>query len=192
MVYGGSNIRYFRKSINNNRQKTPVVASRVTSPIQVPENYEVSPEFLTKKCNDAIIAGVKPQITTHVLKYDITPNQFIDQLLKQGKFPNKNFTIERSTHPDRNSGSMAIREVNKEGKKTKETTFTTNSLDNPEYSLRSIKVYSKRSDAPYRTISYSQKKDGRYLVEESDPQTAEKVSRTLYSKDGSAQIHENY
>lgn len=150
-------------------------------------------ELISPIGNQAVLSMGQAQITkNNILKYNTTPEQYISTLIKQGKIPNKNFTVNKSTRPDNKYGYIGISELNKDGKKNKETVFITDTPDNPNYNVGFIKLYNTETNLPYKRISYSDKKDGSYLVEEYDSKTGDDLSSTLYSADGSVQEHENF
>jgi len=165
-------------------------ADATTSPIDKKEEFKQQRELASKECAYATKATAMAQILTgNSLKYSTTPEEYSNDLIKQGKLPNKNFYVTPSEDEKGNGTYTKITELNSEGEKVKETVFV---RDN-KYSGSWNEQYfynPKYCERPYKGIAY--KKDGSVVMNNSNVATNKPTDSYSYRPDGSLEYYHDY
>jgi len=164
-------------SVGLNSYKVPfkgIESNATSNPINSNDDTGQMQELASKELSTASKATAMAQIMTGSrLKYDTTRNEYVAQLLKQGKIPNKHFQVEDGEK------FASVKEINSKGQRIKEVHFPNIA---PERGV-SCAFYNPNTQQKYKAIEYTT--DGGFSVALNNPTTGEPIADELYRSDGS-------
>ena len=155
-------------------------------PMSKPDDFEKVQEFrhqrevMSKECAYATRATAMAQVLMgNNLKFTTTPDEYVAQLTKQGKIPDKHFYIVDS------KTSTGVVELNSDGEKTKEVTFFKGYDNLPPWV--GCKFYNPKTQNEYKSIEYHQ--DGGVQISNGNPITGAPTNIQMYRPDGSLEYN---
>lgn len=166
-------------SVSNNTN-----SCNTTDPITANKEYPQSQELMSSNYSQAVTSNAMSLIAPNgALKYDTTPEAYIDSLVKAGKVKNKNFVVAKTINEDGSEkGSLYISEFNNAGQKIKNTIFEKNK-NTSNYDLAIISYINPNVDKSYKWITYYGEKPGIYVIDQNDVTTGKLLSREWYNSD---------
>lgn len=144
-----------------------------SNPINVSDSTSNPSAGISKEYSAASRALALGQITAeNTLKSDTKPEDYIKTLLKQGKIPNKNFSIEKDEKV------TSIKELNSDGKIIKEVVFW------DDESKKSVDCLFCNPDTRqiYKSVTYHA--DGYVTTSTNDPKTGAPICNEAFNPDG--------
>lgn len=162
--------------------------SVVSSPDKRKE-FKQQRELASKECAYATKATALAQVLTgNNLKYSTTPEDYIKDLIKQGKIQDKDFKIQKEDLGDSNCKFTSIKEFNKSGEIIKETDFCRDNKYSDSWNAQYF--INAKYNCPYKGIFYHQ--DGSVEMSNYDVVQQAIVDSYAYRSDGSLEYYHDF
>lgn len=166
---------------------SPVISSSKSSHMSNPVGFGQSPdtaqpkELASKELAQATRAQAMAQIMIGSnLKYNSTTQEYVDQLIKKGKVPDKDFRVEK------NDRYTSVVELNADGKRIREVR-----LEHKDDRCGTACIYyNPENGVKYKAIAMSP--DGKMHVSYDDTKTGEPLIDERYHQDGSLELNAIY
>jgi hypothetical protein len=177
------NSNYCSGFIYNNPVGSKIEKSNVSSPIGFGQGVEKpqATELASKELAYASKATAMAQIMIGSnLKYNSTAEEYVNQLIKKGKVPNKDFIVEKKAE------CTSVTELNADGKKIKEVR-----LENKDDRVGATCIfYNPENQVKYKAVQLTPY--GEFAISLDDPKTGEPLIDELYRSDGSLKSNAYY
>lgn len=168
----GSNLSSYKVALNGKNNDT------VSNDAKRDENITAQ-EIASKECSYATRSMAMAQILVgSEIKPNMTQTDYINNLIKQGKIPDKHFYIKANDLGNKN----IVVELNSKGLRTKEVTF----YENNEIGCI---FYNPQTQKKYKAIQTS---EGKLHISYDDPTTGDPVCDEIYRSDGSLERNAFY
>lgn len=177
------NPNYYSGVVCNN----PAISSSKSSHVSNPVGFGQSPdmaqpkELASKELAQATRAQAMAQIMIGSnIKYNSTAQEYVNQLIKKGKVPDKDFIVEKKPE------FTSIVELNAEGKKVKEVR-----LEHKDDRCGTACIYyNPENGVKYKAVALTPY--GEFAISLDDPKTGEPLVDEMYRSDGSLKDYAIY
>lgn len=177
------NPNYYSGVVCNNPAISSNKSSHMSNPVGFGQSLDTAQpkELASKELAQATRAQAMAQIMIGSnLKYNSMAQEYVDQLIKKGKVPDKDFIVEKKPE------FTSVVELNADGKKVKEVR-----LEHKDDRCGTACIYyNPENGVKYKAIAMSP--DGKMHVSYDDTKTGEPLIDERYYSDGSLELNAIY